>query len=88
MAATGCSDEDTKAMLQLHNGDVNAATIALLENPFQKVDSAVHKQAAKPAVMAKTLLELLLLLMQKLSDARRRPLALADCTTGPPSTAY
>lgn len=48
MAATGCSDEDTKAMLQLHNGDVNAATIALLESPFQKVDSAVHKKAAKP----------------------------------------
>ncbi|GAX78272.1 hypothetical protein CEUSTIGMA_g5714.t1 [Chlamydomonas eustigma] len=45
-AATQASEEDIKAMLQHHNGDVNAATMALLENPFQKVDSSSKKSKA------------------------------------------
>mmetsp|Transcript_29454 Transcript_29454/g.87097 ORF Transcript_29454/g.87097 Transcript_29454/m.87097 type:complete len:865 (-) Transcript_29454:146-2740(-) len=38
--ATKASEEDIRAMLQLHSGDVNAATMALLENPFQEVKDA------------------------------------------------
>ena len=38
------SDDGAIRFAQLHSGDVNAATMALLENPFQKVDSASHKK--------------------------------------------
>lgn len=45
-SATKASEEDIKAMLQLHEGDANAAMLALLETPFQKVDGKKHHKTA------------------------------------------
>mmetsp|Transcript_13560 Transcript_13560/g.29015 ORF Transcript_13560/g.29015 Transcript_13560/m.29015 type:complete len:803 (-) Transcript_13560:816-3224(-) len=49
-AATGASEEDVKAMLQEYNGDVNAATVALIETPFQKVDNHKKSKAVSSSV--------------------------------------